>query len=485
MEKENKKNSVLTNMIWRFMERTGAQGVRFIVELVLARILMPDDYGVIALVTVFIEILNVFVDSGLANALIQKKDADDLDFSSVFYFNLVWCIGLYGILFAVSPFIASFYGRDILCPVIRVLGIQIIVSGVKNVQQAYVSRHMQFKRFFFATLTGTLGAACFGILLAIKGFGVWALVGQQLFNVIVDTIMLWCTVKWHPKLVFSFQRLKGLFSYGWKLLVSTLIDKSYTELKQLIIGKLYSTSDLSFYNRGRQFPKIIITNINSAFDSVLLPTMSNVQDDFVHVKTMTRTAIKTSTYIIAPMMIGLACISSSLVNLVLTEKWSFCVPFLRIFCITYMFWPIHTANLNAIKAMGRSDLFLRLEIIKTAICLVVLLITMQISVKAMAYSEIATGIMGQIINAGPNKKLLNYRYWDQFKDFIPNILQAAAMGALVLSVCLLQLSDVATLAIQIPTGIISYIFFSVILKNESFYYVLKMLKSMLRIKTNQ
>lgn len=207
------KQGVISNFIWRFAERCGAQGVKLIVELVLARILLPEDYGLIALVTVLIQILNMFVDSGLGNALIQKKDADDLDFSTVFYFNLVWCAILYGLLFLTAPIFASFYGQVELVPVLRVLGLQVIISGIKNVQQAYVSRTMQFKRFFYATLAGTLGAAVIGIIMAYSGFGVWALVCQQLFNVMVDTTVLWITVKWRPKKLFSFDRLKVLFNY--------------------------------------------------------------------------------------------------------------------------------------------------------------------------------------------------------------------------------------------------------------------------------
>ena len=225
------KTKVMSNFLWRFAERCGAQLVTFVVSVVLARILDPEVYGTIALVTVFITILNVFVDSGMANALIQKADADDLDFSSVFYFNVTICVILYLIMYVSAPAIAGFYNMPALTPVIRVLSLTIIVSGLKNVQQAYVSRNMLFKRFFFATLGGTIGAAAVGITMAYLGYGIWALVGQQLFNTIVDTAVLWVTVKWRPKKMFSFTRLKGLFSYGWKLLVSSLLNTVYNNIK--------------------------------------------------------------------------------------------------------------------------------------------------------------------------------------------------------------------------------------------------------------
>lgn len=269
------KNSILKNFIWRFAERCGAQLVTFIVSIVLARILAPEDYGTIALVTVFTTILQVFVDSGLGTALIQKKDADDLDFSSVFYFNFAVCLILYLGMFIAAPFIAKFYNDVSLTPVVRVISLTIVMSGIKGIQQAYVSRHMMFKRFFFSTIGGTIFSAFFGIALAYAGFGVWALVAQQLSNTVIDTLILWLTVKWRPKLMFSWTRLKGLLKFGWKLLVSALLDTGYSNLRNLIIGKMYSSSDLAFYNQADKFPKVIVTNINTSIDSVLLPTMSS------------------------------------------------------------------------------------------------------------------------------------------------------------------------------------------------------------------
>lgn len=468
---------VLSNFFWRFFERCGAQGVTFIVSIVLARLLDPDVYGTVALVTVFTTIMQVFVDSGMGNALIQKKEADDLDFSSVFFFNMAVCSLLYLIMFIVAPFIAAFYKMPELTSVVRVLSLILIISGVKNVQQAYVSRNMQFKKFFFSTIGGTIGAAVVGIVMAYLGFGVWALVAQMLFNAAVDTIILWITVKWRPKMMFSFERLKALFSFGWKLLVSSLLDTVYNDLRQLIIGKLYSSNDLAFYNQGKKFPHLIVTNINTSIDSVLLPTMSKAQDDKNAVRSMTRRAIKTSTYIMMPVMIGLAVCAEPLVSLILTDKWLPCVLFLRVFCITYAFYPIHTANLNAIKAMGRSDLFLKLEIIKKIIGLTAILITMWISVEAMAYSLLVTTLLNQIINSWPNKKLLGYSYLEQIKDMLPQIGLSLLMGAAIYLVQLAGFSNIFTLCIQIPLGMILYIALSKLLHIESFEYVISMIKS--------
>ncbi len=462
---------MLGNFFWRFAERCGAQLVTFIVSIVLARILTPEDYGTIALVTVFTTILQVFVDSGLGVALIQKKNADDLDFSSVFYFNFAVCLILYIGMFFGAPYIADFYGDGSLIPIIRVISLTIIISGVKGIQQAYVSRNMLFKRFFFSTVGGTVVSAFLGISMAYMGLGVWSLVIQQLSNTLIDTLILWLTVKWRPKRMFSFQRLKSLLTFGWKILCSTLLDTIYNNIRSLIIGKLYSSSDLAYYNQGDKFPKLIVSNINVSIDSVLLPTMASMQDNKKRIKNITRRAIKTSTYIIAPLMIGLTFCSETVVRLVLTEKWIPCIPFLRIFCITYMFYPIHTANLNAINAMGRSDLFLRLEILKKIVGFLLLILTMRYGVMAMAYSLLVNSFFSQVINSWPNRTLLKYGYLEQLRDILPAILISIVMGGGVYFIGFIVLPDIIILILQVLFGAIIYIGLSKVFHLEAFEYL--------------
>lgn len=468
---ENRQTKVTNNLFWRFMERIGAQGVSFIVSIILARLLAPEVYGTIALVTVFTTILNVFVDSGLGTALIQKKDSDDVDFSTVFYFNIIFCMVLYGLMFLFAPFIAGFYDDISLIPVIRVLSLTIIISGVRNVQQAYVSKNLIFRKFFFSTLGGVICSAFIGIYLAYQGYGVWALVSQQLINSFIGTIILWLIVRWRPKLCFSFKRLKVLYTYGWKLLVSSLINTLSSNIRQLVIGKKYSEEDLAFYNKGNEFPKLLILSVNSSIDSVLLPTMSSQQDKKDVVKNMTRRVIKISIYVMAPLMMGLAFTANNAISVLLTEKWLPCTIYMSIFCTAYMFYPLHTANLNAIKAMGRSDYFLKLEIIKVCISFATLFATMLISVEAMAYSMLFTTFTSQIINSWPNKKLLNYGYLDQIKDIMPSILLAVFMGICILPLNLLPISKLFVMSLQIVCGGIIYILGSIIFKFESFTYV--------------
>ncbi len=477
---ENKK--VLKNLIWRFLEHSGSQIVAFVVSIILARLLAPELYGTIAIVTALTAIMQVFITSGLGTALVQKKDSDDVDFSTVFFFNIVMCLVVYAAMFFAAPLIARIYGIPELTSIVRVLSLTLVISGVRNIQQSYVSKHMLFKKFFFSTVVGTIVSAVVGIGMAYAGFGVWALVGQSLANTLIGTVILWFTVGWRPKLIFSFERLKTLFSYGWKLLVSSLIDTVYNEIRTFVIGAKYSSADLAFYDKGKKFPNLIVQNVNTSIDSVLLPVLAKEQDNRDRVKAMTRRAIKTSSYIMMPLMMGLAVCAEPVVRILLTEKWMSCVLFMRVFCFTYAFYPIHTANLNAIKAMGRSDLFLKMEIIKKAVGLAAVFISMWFGVEWMAYSLLITTFIAQAVNAYPNKKLLGYSYGQQILDMLPQIILSCVMGAAAFCIQFIGLNDILTLLIQVPLGALIYIVGSYVFKIDSFSYVLNMLKGFLKKK---
>ena len=482
MHEENLKNKTIFGLIWRFIERCGAQGVTFVVSIVLARMLDPEVYGTLALVTVFTAILQVFVDSGLGNALIQKKDSDHLDFSTVFYFNIFACLAVYFLIFFTAPYIAQFYGVADLVPLIRVISVTVIISAVKNVQQAYVFKHMLYRKFFFSTLGGILGAAVVGIVMAYRGYGVWALVFQQIFNVFVDTLILWVTVKWRPALAFSFERLRTLFSYGWKLMVSSLLHTVYTNLRSLLIGKLYTTEDLAYYNKGQSFPSLVVTSINTSIDSVLFPAMSSQQDDREIIKSMTRRTISTSSYIMWPLMVGLATVATPLIELLLTEKWLPAVPYLQIICITLAFEPMQTANLNAIKAMGRSDLYLKIEIIKKSISMGILLLSVRLGVIAIAVSGLIYAFLATVINSHPNAKLLGYSYIEQIKDMFPSVVLSLFMGLAIYPVTFLQIPLIAVLLIQVLLGVVIYIGLSQLFKLEPYKYIKDSILSLLKGK---
>ena len=469
-------SKVFTNLIWRFADRIGARLISVVVNLILARVLGTEQFGTVAVVLIITDILQVFIESGFGTALIQKKDADDLDFSSVFFFNITACVVLYTLLFALAPWISHLYGRPELIDVIRVVGLILIISGVRNVQQAYVSRNMLFKRFFFATIGGTVCAAVVGIWMAYRGYGVWAYVAQYLVNNLVGTLILWFTVRWRPKAIFSFERLKGLFSFGWKLLASSLLNTVSEKLRPMIIGYRYTAADLALYNEGMIFPNLIVENVNSSIDSVLLPALSEQQDSKERVRQMTKHAISLSSYIMWPMMFGLFPCARPMVSLMLGEEWLPCVPFIRIFALYYAMYPIHTANLNAIKAVGRSDVFLKLEIIKRILDFVLVIVTLFISVKAMAFGLLAEGIICLFINSWPNRKLCGYTFGEQLRDILPSFILAAAMCAAVFAISLLNFGDLATLIMQVPLGAMLYLAGSFLFKLEPFQYLLEVVK---------
>ena len=476
MNNKISRKNIISNLIWRFAERCGAQGVAFIVSIFLARLLEPTDYGVIGLLNVFIAIANVFIDSGFGNSLIQKKDADEVDFSSVFYFSLVFSIILYIVLFFLAPFIATFYEQPILTNLFRVMAVSLLLGAVNSVQKSFVAKNMQFKKFFYSTLFGTILSAFVGIGMAYRGFGAWALVAQHLTNQVFDTLILWFTVKWRPVLKFSLSRMKKMFIYGWKLLCSSLIDAVYNNIYSLIIGKTYTSADLGYYNKGKSFPNLIIGNINSTIDSVLFPVIADSQEDKEKVKGITRRAIKTSTFVIFPAMAGLASVATTLITLILTEKWLPCVPFLQFCCFTYAFWPVHTANLQAIKALGRSDIFLKLEVIKKVIGICILIITIPQGLYVMMIGRCFSAVLSTFINAFPNKKLLNYSYFEQVKDMLPTMLLSIVICIVVLFVGGFEINLFVKLILQILVGICVYIFGAKLFKLEAFEYVMNLVK---------
>lgn len=473
---ENAKGKVLSGLAWKFSERICAQSVSMIVSIVIARIIAPSAYGAIALVNVFIALADTFVTTSFGNALIQKKDADDIDFSSVFYFNIFLGLFFYIVIFISAPYIASFYDMPILSPVLRFMGFRLIIAGVNSVQHAYVSKTMAFKRFFWSTLGGTLGSGIVGIGLAYSGAGVWALAAQYMFNSVIDTIVLWFTVHWRPKKVFSFKRLGEMFSYGWKLLASGFLETGYNELRSLLIGKIYTSSDLAFYNKGKSFPDLVVTNTNSSIQSVLFPVMAQEQDKKEQVRQIARRSIRISSYIMLPVMCGLALVAKPMIELLLTDKWLPCVPFLQIACVTYAFMPIHTANLQAIKAVGRSDVFLKLEIIKKIYGIILLIASIRFGVMAVALSGVVSTVVSSILNSRPNKKLIDYGYFEQIKDMFNGALPLIGMVAVWILVQMVRTNLILELIIQVSSCALTYVLISAVTKNESFGYVLNIIR---------
>lgn len=450
------------------MERILAQVVSLIVSIVLARILLPKDFGAISMVMVFLTIADVFVISGFGNALIQRKNADNLDFSSVFFFNIVFSSLLYLLLFFCAPCIAEYYNYPILMPVLRILGIRIIISGVNSVQNAYVSKHMMFERFFWATLFGTIFSGVIGISLAYKGFGIWALVTQTLTNSTVNTIVLWVTVKWRPIFKFSWSRIKGLLLYGWKILFEGLSSTITGQLRNLIIGKVYTASDLGYYTRAQQFPRLLIDNIGSSISSVLFPAMSLQQDDKDRVKSLLRKSVVLSSYVLFPMLTILGVAAKPLIALLLTEKWLACVPYVWIFCYTYGATIGMIPRHQALNAMGRSDVFMYEHIVVRITGIILLFYVFRISVMAIALSGIASSIILTLTIMYTSKRFNHYAYKEQIADVLPIFALCVCMGVPMYFIQYIEMSPVWILCAQVIFSVLTYVGLSVLFKPNAY-----------------
>lgn len=472
-----KKRTIISSFIWKLNERFLTQGLQFVIQIILARLLIPDDYGVLALVVIFTSVATVFVQSGFNTALIQKKNADKVDFSSVFYLSLGVSLVLYILVYFLSPVISRFYGLPEITPVLRVLSVGLLFGAVNSIQNAYVVRNLQFKILFVSSTVALICSGTIGIYLAYEGFGVWALVWQQLSNQLLVTLFMWFTVKWRPRCLMSLARLKSLFSYGWKLLVSSLLNTIEVELRSLIIGRLYDPYALGIYSRGKQFPSVIVTNIDGAIQTVMLPVLSFHQDNKDQAKKMMRRAITSSSFLIFPLMVGLAVTAKPIVQIVLTDKWLPSVPFLQIYCFSYALRPIHSANLQAINALGRSDIFLRLEIVKKLVGFIVLAVTLFYGIHAIALGGALSGLLSSFINAYPNKHLLDYSYSEQIKDLMPSLILSLFMGLVVYSLNWAGLSVYLTLFLQVTLGIVLYIGLARLTKMESYTYLKETLKT--------
>jgi len=473
MDEKKLKSATISGLIWKLAERVGSQAVTMIVSILLARLLSPSDFGAVALITVFINIANMFVISGLGTALIQKKDADNIDFSSVFFANFFISLVIYAVFFFSAPAVADFYGIAVLEPALRVLALRIPLSAVNTIQTAYVSRHMLFKHYFFATLYGTVISTVIGLSMAYAGLGVWALVGQQLSATVAGTVTIWFSVRWRPQLVFSWERMKGLFNYGWKLLCSGMIFVIYQEFTNLVIGKAFTARDLGYYSNGNKYMNNIVTTVNDSISAVLFPVMSRHQDDREKVKSITRRTLRTTSYILFPVLGGIIIVSRPLILLLMTSKWLPSVIYMQIACVVLAFYPMNTANMEAVKALGHSSLNLTLEIIKRVIGIAAIFIALPYGVVAVAASAVATTLISTLINAVAIKGLLGYRYGEQALDIFPPLAMTVLMCCAVRLFGFLGLPDIVLIALQAISGAALYLGMSLLFRVESFAYLKK------------
>lgn len=469
------KNSISGGLIWTFGERIAAQLVSTIITIVLARILLPEYYGIISIVTIFISLCDVFVTSGMGTALVQKKTVDEEDYNTAFIISMSIAVLLYIILFFLAPTISKFYMMDALTMVIRVMALRLPLAAINCIQQAHVRRAMVFKRFFIATLSGTLMSGGVGLYLAMNGYGVWALVFQCLTNTTVNTIVLFFVEKWIPKVQFSLYKAKEIYSFGWKVLATELVYTLENNMCGLIIGKMFGAADLAFFDQGKKYPATFVDNINSAINKVMLPAYSRYQEDLKQLKDMLRKSISVGAFLLAPILIGFAVVSETFISVVLTEKWLFCSPYIKIFCFMYLTRPLETACHQALLAVGKSDTVLRVMIVINSIDFTLLLIAAWCfkSVLFIAVGTLITALISLSCFMYCSNKILGYKLIEQVSDIGPVLLCSFVMGGIVSLVGLLVDNQVLLLVIQVIIGAIVYIALSKMVNLTGFEYICK------------
>lgn len=479
MVEQNLKRKVVSGFFWQLMQKILIQLISFGVSVVLARILMPDDFGIVALAGMFLILVGIFVDNGLGTALVQKKNADELDYNTVFYSNILFAFIIYTIVYICAPLVGIIFKNPQIVAVIRVMGLGIPISSFSGVPNAIVSKRMEFKKFFFSSLLGSILSAIVGLSMVFMGYGVWALVGQNLVSTIANTIVLVYIVNWRPGFMFSKQRFCGLFSYGWKIMASNVIGTFFSQLRGYAIGLKYSAADLAYYNRGEGVPGIIYNNISASINMVLFPALSQLQEDKNAVRRALSKSMQTASFFLMPLLLGLAAISDNFVQIVYTTKWMAVVPFMQVICLMNCFDLLGAANIQALKAVGHAETLLKLEIYKKPLMLAILIGCMFISPLAIAIGQFVYSLIALAINAYPNRKYVNYPLKDQFLDISNSLSIAFIMALIVYFIGKLPFNIYVILCLQIVSGIIIYALLAYFFNKPIFSSVIDIAKSKL------
>lgn len=472
MNKSEIKKKTFSGVFWKLMERIIAQGITFIVSLVIARILSPTEYSIVGIVTVFFNFANVFIIGGLNTALIQKKNVDALDYSTVLYESLFASVIIYVILFFCAPIISDIYNQEMLVDMIRIMGLSLPITAIQSVWCSFISTKLLFKKFFFATLGGSIISGVVGLYMALNSYGVWSLVAQQMTNIIIDTMILVASTRIGLMLRFSWKRFKNLFSYAWKIFVSSLIGTTYTEISPLVIGIKFRPSDLSFYTKGKEFPYMLSATATSTISSVLFPVLAKFQDDKKRILDYTRLYVKLASFVCFPIMLGFFAVSENFVYVVLTDKWLPAVYYIRVFCVCSMFDVVAIGNCETIKAIGRSDVYLIIEIIKKTGYFVTLFLFIICSDSAhtLALAYVVCTVIQVIVNSIPNIRLIDYGIKNQIVDLLPNLIASIIMCVITVVLGKIFPLGLMALGIQIVVGMAVFLLICVASKNRSFYY---------------
>lgn len=475
------KNKAISGMLWKILENGGTQGIQFVTTIVLARLLDPSEYAVLTITTIFISIATILVQRGFGLALIQREDVTESDYSSAFFLGLAVAAVLAVVFWFGAPLVSDYYREPAATPVLRAMSVMLFIAAGESVQNAIITRKMEFRKIFIASLASVLASGTVGIAMAYLGFGVWALVAQQITSVLVMCGVMWLETRWTPKLIVSLTRTRALLSYGWKLLVSALIDTLYLDVSGLVIGRIDSTEMLAHYSKGKQFPQVIGSNLNTGIQAAMFPAYARTQNDRGRTLSMLRRTMSSSAFVIAPLLFGMAAVAEPMVSIVLTDKWLPCVPFLRIACITYAMYPLESTGLHAINALGRSDVYLKLEILKKSVGALLLCVSVFVfrSTLLIVLSLAATGAFAVAADMVPLKRLLGYRYRDQLRDVLPSLSLSLLMFGAVYAVELLGLGRWATLLSQIALGVLLYVFLAWALRLAPFTFLLRSAKEFL------
>jgi len=463
-------------MLWSFGDQFSLRFVQMLVSIVLARLLLPAQFGLIGMLAIFTAIADAIMDSGFGSALIQKKHLTREDTSSIFFFNLFVGIILAGLLSLAAPLIANFYKQPILVPITRILSLNLIINAFALVQTSLLTKRMEFKLQFKINLSAAILSGAIAVFMAYRGFGVWSLVALLVTANLFRAIFLWAFNNWRPQAVFSFKSLETMFPFGSKLLFSQLISRIGDNSFQVVIGRMFTVSDLGYYNRASSFGKIVTDFFGSSIGKVSFPALAPLQDDVVVLKRAYRKAIKLSTFVHFPLMIGVMAAADALIRLLLTEKWAPSIPYFQLMCVVGLPYPLHVLNLNLLKVKGRSDLFLRLEIIKQLSVIPAIALTYQWGITGLLYGQIAISFLAYFLNSYYSRQLIGYREIDQMKDVFPFLLRSLLMGAAMIQVGLIQNQNLfVVLLLQFITGVFVYFLINFLAKSPELFEIIEIL----------
>lgn len=475
------KEKTVKGVFWSSVDRFSTQGIQFIFSILIARLLLPSDYGTVAMLNIFLAISQTFIDSGFGTALIRKIDRTEEDFSTVFYFNIAVALVFYGVLWLTAPYIADFYEIPLLKDITRVVALTLVFGSFSGIQSAKLSIAIDFRSRAIISITVTLVTGALGLWMAYSGYGVWALVMQSVVSSLLRTILLWAFVRWMPKLVFSWKSFKELFSFGSKLLASALLDTAYNNIYTLVIGKVFSSSALGVYSRADSLAQYPSSNITSVLQGVTFPVLSSIQNEPGRLASAYKKFIRLSAFVVFPLMIGLSAVADPLIRLVLTDKWEGSIYLLQIICFSMMWYPVHVINLNLLQVEGRSDYFLKLEVIKKIQGVIVLCITIPLGLVAMCYGRVVSSVLSLAYNTYYTKKLIGYGFGSQMKDLLPVLLHALVMGLIVWLIVHFLPSLWLKLTVGVVAGIVYYLAGAYIMRFDE----LNELLSLLHIRKNK